>query len=108
VYLPAFGANGRVDLIYVRDAATTPVQCNTANRIGNALRFWTSSNTDNTPAQYSGEIDVFCVYSPDTNLVDVVPIDGLPSRACFHRLAPTRNGQAAGVRWAHRYELGPP
>lgn len=108
VYLPAFGNNGRIDLIYVRTGAAVRVQCKSACRIGDSLRFWTCSNTANNPAPYIGEVDEFGVYSPDTGVVYVVPADGLPSRACFLRLAPTRNGQRVGVRWARDFELGPP
>ena len=108
VYLPAFGSNGRIDLIYVNDSRPVRVQCKTACLVGDTLRFWTCSNTANIPAPYVGEIDEFGVYSPDTNMAYLVPVDGLPSRACFLRLAPTRNNQQSGVRWARDYELCPP
>ena len=108
VFLPAFGSNGRVDLVYERAGQLRRVQCKTACRIGDSLRFWTCSNTQNVATTYVGEVDEFAAYSPDTDLVYVVPIEHLPSRACFLRLAPTRNGQRAGVRWAQDYVLGPP
>lgn len=108
VYPPAFGSNARIDLIYVRKGTPVRVQCKSACRIGDSLRFWTCSNTANFPLPYAGDVDEFGVYSADTDLVYLVPIEGLPSRACFLRLAPTRNGQAAGVRWAADFELGKP
>ena len=108
VYLPAFSSNGRIDLIDVNDTPPVRVQCKTACLIGDTLRFWTCSNTANIPVPYNGEINDFGVYSPDTNMVYVVPVGGLPSRACFLRLAPTRNIQQSGVRWARDYELCAP
>ena len=108
VYLPAFGADSRVDLNYLDGAATTRVQCKTARQIGDVLFFRTCSNTANRPRCYDGEIDEFGVYSPDTGLTYLVPFDHVPTRACSLRLTATRNGQATGVRWASDYELGPP
>ena len=108
VYLPAFGSYGRVDLVYELDGRLVRVQCKTACRIGETLRFWTCSNTGNTPISYSGQVDEFGVYSPDTEMVYLVPAVDLPTRACSLRLAPTRNGQQSGVRWAKDFELGPP
>ncbi len=106
VYLPAFGSSGRIDLLYERGGPVVRVQVKTACRIGDALRFWTTSNTGNSPMTYAGQIDEFGVYSPDTGLVYILPAAGLPSRGCFLRLGPTRNGQRSGVRWAAEYVLG--
>lgn len=108
VYLPAFGANGRIDLIDERGGAPVRAQCKSACLIRGALRFWTTSNTGNTPASYAGQIDEFGVYSADTGLVYIVPESGLPARGCFLRLDPPANGQRTGVRWADQFVLGPP
>lgn len=107
VYLPAFGSHGRIDLVYERDCGVVRVQMKTASLIGDTLRFWTTSNTANSPVTYAGQIDEFGVYSPDTGLVYIVPADGLPSGGCFLRLGPTRNGQRSGIRWASEYVLSP-
>jgi hypothetical protein len=72
------------------------------------LIFRTCSNTNNQPRSYDDEVDEFGVYSPDLNLVYLVPAVGLPSRLCSLRLSPTRNGQARGVWWADDFVLGPP
>jgi len=108
VYLPAFTVNGRVDLIYFDAGRVVRMQCKNARRVRDVLYFKTCSNTANVPRDYIGEIDEFGVYSPDTGLVYVVPAAGMPGRACSLRLSATLNGQAAGVRWARDYELGPP
>lgn len=108
VFLPAFGMNSRVDLVYLDDRAAVRVQCKSARVLGEVLYFRTCSNTKNTPRGYLGEIDVFGVFSPAQNLVYLVPASGLPSRCCSLRLAPTRNGQRKRLWWAHDYVLGPP
>ncbi len=110
VFLPVFSNHDRVDLIYVDANADRMIrlQCKTARRIRDVLYFRTCSNTANAPRDYAGQIDEFGVYSPDTGLVYLVPAVDLPTRACSLRLSATRNGQAAGVRWANHYELGPP
>lgn len=108
VYLPAFGADGRVDLVYERAGYLVRVQCKSARRVGGSLRFWTCSNTDNTPASYVGQIDEFGVYAATEGTVYLVPIGTTPSRACTLRLTPPMNRQRTGIRWAADFELGPP
>ncbi len=108
MFLPAFGVNSRIDLIYDDAGRLVRVQCKTSRIIGGVLGFRTCSNTRNLPRDYGGQIDVFGVYSPDLNLVYLVPAADLPMRFCSLRLAPTRNGQNKGVWWAENYLLGPP
>ena len=108
VFLPAFGVNSRVDLIYADDGTLVRVQCKTSRLVGDVVIFRTCSNTRNLPREYVGEIDVFGVYSPSENLVYLVPAAGLPTRYCALRLAPPRNGQRKRVWWAGAYVLGPP
>jgi hypothetical protein len=109
VYLPIFAAHGRVDLVYeTLDGRLVRAQCKTSRRIGDVVRFSACSNTANQPRDYRGEVDVFCVYSPDLDLVYIVPVEEAPTRAGYLRLTPTRNGQSKGVRWADDYVLGPP
>jgi hypothetical protein len=110
VFVPVFSAHDRVDLVYMDSSSlrTTRVQCKTARCIRNVLYFRTSSNTANSPRDYVGQIDEFGVFSPDTGLVYLDPVEHMPSRTCSLRLAAARNGQVSGVRWAREYELGPP
>ena len=108
VYMPLYSVNGRVDLVYDRAGQLIRVQCKTARIAGTALTFHTVSQTNNIPAAYHGQIDEFGVYAPATNMVYLVPIAHAPSRACSLRLEPPLNGQAAKIRWAQDYELGPP
>jgi len=108
VFLPAFDVQGRVDLVYADTTRLVRVQCKSARLIGDIIQFRTCSNTLNVPRPYTGEIDEFGVYSPDTGQVYLVPVDVTPSRACALRLSPPRNGQRTKVRWAADYLLGAP
>jgi hypothetical protein len=45
------------------------------------------------------------LYSADLQHVFLVPVADAPSRECALRIAPTRNGQSARVRWAANYAL---
>ncbi len=87
VYLPAFGVNGRIDLVYEPGAQLVRVQCKTAHPVGNTLRFSTCSNTRNVPVGYAGQVDEFGVFSPDTNLVYIVPVAAAPSAALDQMVA---------------------
>ena len=84
------------------------VQCKTSRVVGDVIVFRTCSNTKNLPRDYAGDVDVFGVYSPTTDLVYLVPAAGLPTRYGSLRLTPARNGQRKGVWWASDYLLGPP
>jgi hypothetical protein len=106
VFLPAFAAHSRIDLVYEDDGALVRVHCKAARVKGDVLGFRTCSNTANQERDYRGEIDVFGVYSAELEKVYVVPVADVPVRRCFLRLGPTRNGQHQGVRWAKDYELG--
>lgn len=108
VFLPAFGVNSRVDLLYENDGALVRVQCKNSRVVGGAIVFPTCSNTKNLRRGYVGEVDVFGVYLPTTSLVYLVPAAGLPTRFCSLRLAPARNGQRKRVWRADDYLLGPP
>jgi hypothetical protein len=108
VFLPAFGAHSRIDLVYQEDRGLLRVQCKTARFATDTLSFRTCSNTANRERDYVGEIDVFGVYSEELRNVYLVPVTDTPGRRCFLRLGPPRNGQRRGVRWAKDYLLGPP
>ena len=55
---------------------------------------------------YSGEIDLFAVYCPQTGKVYLVPIaDVATGRQASLRVDPSGNGQSKGIRWARDFEL---
>jgi PD-(D/E)XK endonuclease len=99
VFLPAFGVNSRIDLIYERDGDLVRVQCKTSRVVGEVLVFRTCSNTKNMPRDYAGEVDVFGVYSPAQNLVYLVPVAGSPKGVLLaaSRARPQRPAQARVV-----------
>jgi hypothetical protein len=52
------------------------------------------------------EIDAIAVYSPDTDKSYLIPAREVEGCATISlRLGPTRNNQAAKVRWAREYEM---
>jgi PD-(D/E)XK endonuclease len=108
VYLPVFGVNTRIDLVYTDDQRLVRVQCKTSRVVGQVLVFATCSSTNKQRRDYTGQVDMLGVYSPALNLVYLVPIRELPSRGGSLRLAPTRNGQRKRIMWADDYLLGPP
>lgn len=105
VYLPLFGAHGRVDL--VADPGTGPlrVQVKTARLAAGCIEFHTCSNTGNVSVDYRGEVDVFGVYSPELERVFVVPVGDVAARKGFLRIEAPRNGQHRKVRWAEPYRV---
>jgi hypothetical protein len=54
-----------------------------------------------------GEIDAIAGYCADIDACYLLPLELSVGRAATQlRLAPTRNNQAVGVKWARDYELG--
>jgi hypothetical protein len=105
VFVPVFGSDGRIDLIFEDGDGLHRVQCKTARVDGGALYFRTCSNTRNVTKGYGGEVDFFGVFSPELDQVFLVPVADVPASYGYLRLAPTRNGQARRVRWAHGYRI---
>ena len=108
VYTPFFAPHLRVDLMAITASAPLRVQCKTSRVIAGVVYFRTCSLTRNVHVDYRGQIDAFGVYSPELDLVYLVPVDEASVRGCSLRLEPTRNNQQAGIRWAADYLIGPP
>ena len=109
VFVPFFNGHGRVDLVYENDAAVLRrVQCKTSHLTAGVISFWVCSNTGNQRKDYRADADEFGVYSPELNLVYLVPVDDVPIRQARMRVDPPRNNQEHGIRWAEPYRLGPP
>jgi hypothetical protein len=52
------------------------------------------------------EVDAIAAYSPETRRCFLIPIWETTDRSAIHlRLAPTRNNQAQGVKWARDHEF---
>lgn len=108
VYVPLFGAHSRIDMVAGGSQGLLRVQAKTARLLGGAVVFRSCSNTANVPLDYRGEIDAFGVYSPELDLVYLVPVDEVAQRRGYLRVEPTRNGQRTGIRWAAEYLVGAP
>lgn len=88
------------------------IQCKWCSRLGDVLMLHVTT-CRHTPHGYrrttysDDEIDAVAAYSPDTDRCYLLPIADAASRSAISlRLAPTRNNQAQGIRWAQDYELG--
>ncbi len=102
----------RYDLILDLRPNLLRVQCKWANRIGDVVtgRLYTSrrSREGLVNRRYQpGEFDAFALYCPDVDQCYLLPAAEFVAQRQVHlRLAPSRNNQAAGIRWAARYEFG--
>jgi hypothetical protein len=109
--LVPFGENTRYDLVIDNGSRLRRVQCKTG-RFKNGcllsnLQHLRASQESKVPRRdYEGQIDDFAVYCPELRAVYLIPIEDVPTRAQGSlRVAPTRNGQAKGVRLAAAYEI---
>jgi PD-(D/E)XK endonuclease len=102
----------RYDLIFDIGPRLLRVQCKMASRHGDVIVV-RATTSRYTPSGYvrtkyaATEVDGVAVYCPEVDACFYVPIEDLNGKAVTHlRLAPTRNGQLAGVTMADRYHLG--
>lgn len=104
-----FGVNQRYDLVLDCGGRLLKVQCKTGRLRGGAVEFRavsTQSNMNRTQTRgYTGQVDLFIVYCPETEKTYVIPAEDVPGSRMYLRVAPTRNRQAKRVRWAKEYEL---
>lgn len=119
VLLP-WGENTRYDLVVDTGDRFIRVQCKTGHLSNGAVRFNTRSLSYHHPkhggngtaeycsSDYVGQADMFGVYCVENRRVYLVPVADVPTTFAALRIEPTRNGQAAGIRWADAYELYPP
>ncbi len=108
-----FGENSRYDLIVDREDNLSRVQCKTGRLRDGTIRFATASTYGHlrSPREvrrsYTGEIDEFGVYCPETGGVYLVPIADVPTRACAYlRVDPPRNAQRLRIRFATDFQIG--
>ena len=88
------------------------VQCKTGRLRKGAIRFAACSsyvphrNPVMSRRSYTGEVDAFAVYCPDTNGIYLVPIHDLPvERQGAPRVEAPRNNQRRFIRFASDYEI---
>jgi hypothetical protein len=99
----------RYDLVIDLEPELLRVQCKWAQHLGGvvAVNLTTSRHTPNgyvrtayTPAQ----VDAIAAYSSELDRCFLIPIAEVAGgRAINLRVAPTRNNQARGIRWASDY-----
>ena len=107
VLLP-FGDNQRYDLVIDENGKFIRAQCKTAWRQSDSVIAFNACSViwhRRKRRNYLNEVDVFLVYSPDTDKIYQVPIDEVSVTAIYLRLSPTKNGQNKRVRWAKDYEI---
>jgi hypothetical protein len=101
----------RYDLILDLRPGLLRVQCKFARRIADVIcvRLYTSrrSRDGMINRKYgTNEIDAFAVYCPELEMCCLLPaVDFVSFRQVHLRVAPSRNNQLSGVRWARDYEL---
>ena len=109
-----FGENTRYDLVIDDDGdRLLRVQCKTGRLRAGAVRFATCSsyghhmNPGASPRSYTGQIDLFAVYCPETAGVYLIPISEVPTRSsAMLRVDVARNRQRKRIRLASDYWLG--
>jgi hypothetical protein len=100
------------DLILDLGSKLLRVQCKLAVRRGGVVVIWTRRCRRGREGLMhrsygADEIDAVAAYCPDTNSCYLLPHELSIDRALVQlRLAPTKNNQVVGIRWARDYELG--
>lgn len=111
VVLRPVADGGRYDLAFDIGDRLLRIQCKWASLCGDILnvRCATSRHTPHgyVKTTYStDEVDAIAAYSPDLDRCYLIPIEQAAGMATISlRLAPTRNNQAQGVRWAREFEM---
>lgn len=108
-----FGENTRYDLVIDDGMTLARVQCKNGRLRSGAIHFATCScyghhlRASAARRGYHGQVDFFAVYCPETEGVDLVPIEDLPTKVSGAlRVSPPKNGQKRRIRLAKRYEVG--
>jgi len=101
----------RCDLVLGLRGCLLRIQCKWSRRHGDVVRVMIRTSR-HTPAGYvqttytEDEIDAVVAYCPDVNECYCLPISKVAGRNCVYlRLAPTNNGQEAGIQWAEQHKF---
>lgn len=109
-YAPSipFGNNQRYDIILDDGKNLLRIQCKTGWVENGSLIFQTSSKNGFTGKRtaYTGQIDFFLVYSPETKKVYKVPVEAAPKNCMYLRLETLKsNAPKKSVHWAKEFEF---
>jgi hypothetical protein len=104
-----FGENQLYDLVVeMDDCSLARVQIKTGRLREGAIIFncYSSHAHRNGPStrRYTGQVEYFGVYCPETDDIYLIPVDDVPIKGCL-RVEPTRNNQRKKVRWASEFRL---
>lgn len=105
--LHPFGEGHPFDLAVASDQGEmVRIQCKTGWRAGECMVF-NARSTDhgNGAGSYRGLAELFAVYFRERDQVYLIPVQGLPTGRPHFRLAPARNNQRVGVRFARDFEV---
>jgi PD-(D/E)XK endonuclease len=101
----------RYDLVIDLEPELLRVQCKLARQLAGVLAIGLKTSRY-TPSGYvmtsytADEIDAVAAYSPELHRCFLIPIGEASGRRAFYlRLAPTRNNQAQGIKWARDYDF---
>lgn len=101
----------RYDIVIDLEPQLLRIQCKLARELDGVLLVTTHTNRY-TPHGYVStqytpdEVDAVAAYAPDTKRCYLLPIEEVASCRGVHlRLAPAKNNQAQGIRWARDYEF---
>jgi hypothetical protein len=107
--LTPFGENHRYDFVVELADSFHRLQCKTARREGDRLRFQVNStspsNTGQTKSDYKGDVDYFVTHSRAVEETYLVPIDVVGTSSKTLRLEPPENNQSKGIDMAADYAL---
>jgi hypothetical protein len=101
-----FGNNQRYDFIVDDGKTLARVQVKTGNLVNGCISFATCSKNGFTGERkdYSGQIEFFLVYSPDTKEVYKVPVSVVSKTQMLLRTEPAKKNFGT-IRWAKDFVL---
>ncbi len=115
--LTPYGDSSRYDLVIEdNEGKFWRVQCKTAWIEGGDDRYIkfataslrsrsTNGKVQYSRAKYTGQIEYFAVYSHEQRKAYLIPANQTKGNTMRLRLAPSKNNQVKGVKWAKDYEL---
>lgn len=109
VLLP-YGDALRYDLALDQDGRLARIQCKLGRLKDGAIVFRLYSvhgRSSTERRQYTGDIEFFGVYCPETDKCYLVPMEDIKGMKynCALRVDKPRNAQVKNIRWAKTYEL---
>ncbi|WP_435361500.1 group I intron-associated PD-(D/E)XK endonuclease [Haloarchaeobius sp. DFWS5] len=106
--LTPFGDNERYDLVVEEQARFYRIQVKTGRLENGRVQFETRSSGTLTrkiaKEGYTGQVDFFAVYSPDTEEVYVVPISEAPKTTMGLRIEDAKK-RSPNINWAADYTV---